>query len=162
MIPTNTPPPQLAIAAIDVGVGGPSDLSDLTLKVIVPGILPPSAKPEVSGQNIVFHGQVVLQVKARVKSKGSQDGAGIAEVRFDLDDGGDTLFTQKEHTAGFCLFGGGEPTCNVLVPDKDKYWPGTGTPGGVQPSVPWANKHHPQRRDARRYVEFRLHHPALI
>ena len=66
VVPTNTPPPQLAIAAIDVGVGGPSDLSDLAFKVIVPGILPPSAKPEVSGQKIVFHGQVALQVKAHV------------------------------------------------------------------------------------------------
>ena len=126
--PTSTPPPQLAIAAIDVAVGGPSGLSDLAFQVIVPGILPPSAKPKVSGQDIVFRQQVVLQVKARVKSKGSQDGAGIQEVRFDIDDGGDPLFTQKEHTAGFCLFGGGEPTCNILVPAKDLYWPGTSTP----------------------------------
>jgi hypothetical protein len=126
--PTNTPPPQLAIAAIDVAVGGPSGLDDLAFQVIVPGILPPSAKPKVSGQDIVFRQQVVLQVKARVKSKGSQDGAGIKEVRFDIDDGGDTLFTQKEHTAGFCMFGGGEPTCNILTPTKDLYWPGTSTP----------------------------------
>jgi uncharacterized protein YraI len=128
VVPTNTPPPQLAIAAIDVAVGGPSGLDDLAFQVIVPGILPLSANPDVSGKDIVFHQQVVLQVKARVKSKGPQDGAGIREVRFDIDDGGDTLFTQKEHTAGFCLFGGGEPTCNILVPAKDRYWPGTSTP----------------------------------
>ena len=48
-------------------------------------------------------------------------------MRFDIDDGGDTLFTQKEHTAGFCLFGGGEPTCNILAPARDRYWPGTST-----------------------------------
>jgi hypothetical protein len=118
----------VAIAAIDVGVGGPSGLDDLAFTVVVPGILPLSAKPQVSGQNIVFHGQVALQVKTHLKSMGSQDGAGIAEVRFDIDDGGHTLFTQKEHTARFCLFGGGEPACNILVPARDKYWPNTTTP----------------------------------
>ncbi len=127
VVPTDTPQPQLAIASIDVAVGGPSGLDDLAFRVIVPGILPASAKPTVSGQVIVFRQQVALQVKARVKSKGSQDGAGIQEVRFDVDDGGETLFTQKEHTAGFCMFGGGEPTCTILVPARDQYWPNTYT-----------------------------------
>jgi hypothetical protein len=127
ILPTATTPPELAIAAVDIPVGGPSDVADLTLKVIIPAGLPPSSKPDVTSKGIAFHRQVVFQAQTRIKSAGPQDGAGIREVQFEIDDSGQAVYTRTERTAGFCAFGGGEPKCTVLIPAQSPHWPGTST-----------------------------------
>jgi hypothetical protein len=71
----------------------------------------------------------LLRLYAYDSNTGStEDGAGISEVIFTVTDAdGNQVLENSEGTAGFCVFGGGEPDCMPWVFEDFVYkW----TPGG--------------------------------
>lgn len=68
------------------------------------------------------------------KFKANKDGRDIESVHFFVTsrDGGHTYYQRTERTAGYCIFGGGEPDCNPWVYEGGQYkWKEGGDP--VQP-----------------------------
>jgi hypothetical protein len=49
---------------------------------------------------------------------GTYDGDGILGVRFTIFDDSGQVYFREERTAGYCIFGGGEPDCNVWPSDE--------------------------------------------
>ena len=77
-------------------------------------------------QTPVFARQLSLQMVVRVAQAGSRDGSGIDRVEIEVvDEDADTVYTQTENSAGYCLFGGGEPACTLLQLTSGQKWPGT-------------------------------------
>lgn len=54
----------------------------------------------------------LYRVYARDDRAGENDGDGIELVRFTIFDQTGEVYRREERTAGFCIFGGGEPICN--------------------------------------------------
>lgn len=61
--------------------------------------------------NIIVDPAFLFRMDVRVLSAGNFEGAGIESVGFSISGDGVDYF-REERTAGFCVFGGGEPTCN--------------------------------------------------
>jgi hypothetical protein len=64
----------------------------------------------------------------RDKDAGERDGAGIDTVTLTVQDqSGNVVESRTEGTAGYCIFGGGEPNCNSWVIENGVYkWKSTG------------------------------------
>lgn len=60
---------------------------------------------------IIYDPTFLYRMDVRVLSVGDFEGAGIDSVGFSISGNGVNYF-REERTAGFCVFGGGEPTCN--------------------------------------------------
>jgi hypothetical protein len=74
---------------------------------------------------IVFRDQMVFQVEVFDAGVGSKDGDGIKDVKITIHDGDKVVHERTEEHAAYCVFGGGEPDCNVWVfADYDYKWPG--------------------------------------
>jgi hypothetical protein len=74
---------------------------------------------------MVFRDKLVFQVEVFDASVGSRDGDGIKDVKITIRDGDKVVHERTEEQAGYCVFGGGEPDCNVWVfADYDYKWPG--------------------------------------
>lgn len=69
--------------------------------------------------------ELVFQVQAYDPSVGQRDGEGIAYVDMRiLNSDGVAVHQRTERNAGYCVFGGGEPDCNVWVfAENDYRWP---------------------------------------
>ena len=125
--PTPLPSPTpIAIAVLPVdGSDGNRDLgNDHPLKDGRNISLPGFAQYETSDP-MVFRERMVFQAEVRDSSVGPNDGDGIQSVRFAItDDRGQEVHVQQENDAGYCVFGGGEPDCNVWVFAETGYrWP---------------------------------------
>jgi hypothetical protein len=60
-----------------------------------------------------------------------KDGRGITSVEFRVTspDGGTIYYESRENTPGYCIFGGGEPDCNLWVYEDGQYkWSSGGDP----------------------------------
>ena len=65
-----------------------------------------------------------LVVRNTSEDKNSPDGKGISHVDFAVFDGGNQVHKRTEQNAGYCIFGGGEPHCNLWPVEGDAYkWP---------------------------------------
>ena len=110
------------------------DLTQLPAVAVAPPLPPP---PEVTDSTpegdipeewvweLVFSKDFLLRMKVYDSLTGTtNDGDGIAQVAFTvLDAGGNTVYQRTEMTAGYCIFGGGEPDCNPwLVEDFTYKW----------------------------------------
>ncbi len=75
---------------------------------------------------VVFRDSVVFQVEVFDRNVGQYDGAGIRDVTFKISDGtGNVVHQRTEYNAGYCVFGGGEPTCTVWrFSEHGGRWPG--------------------------------------
>jgi hypothetical protein len=74
----------------------------------------------------VFRDRLVFRVEVFDTRVGLYDGAGIQQVDFHIepDDGsGQIVYERTERNAGYCVFGGGEPDCNVLALESGSRWP---------------------------------------
>jgi len=89
-------------------------------------ILLPGFDPSEVADPMVFRDQVVFQVEVFDTRAGLVDGAGIQDVTFriEVDDGsGQVVYERREQNPGYCVFGGGEPDCNVLLLEDGSHWP---------------------------------------
>ena len=64
-----------------------------------------------------------------------------------VDDGGDTVYVKSEQSAGYCLFGGGEPECATVDVDVRR------TMAGDQPNHRRPGIHGLFHRDPRGLVD---------
>jgi hypothetical protein len=124
--PAPTPTPILiAVLPVDGGGGDvpnirnnhpPKDGRNVTL--------PGYSQSEVS-EPMVYRDQIVFQVEVFDANVGTVDGDGIDNVQFTIeDDRGQQVHFRQENTPGYCVFGGGEPDCSVLVfADTGFKWP---------------------------------------
>ena len=61
----------------------------------------------------------------------NKDGRGITSVEFTVSspNGNRTFYERRENNAGYCIFGGGEPDCNVWIFENGQYkWKAGGDP----------------------------------
>ena len=103
--PTPTlPPSPTATATATTAVSQPP---------IVENDLPGGSFPEDGTVtfNIIVDPTFLFRMDVRVLSAGNFEGAGIESVGFSISGNGVDYF-REEGTAGFCVFGGGEPICN--------------------------------------------------
>lgn len=86
--------------------------------------LPGYSQDEVSAP-MVFRDRIVFQAEVFDANAGTGDGDGIENVQFTIaDDRGRQVHFRQENQAGYCVFGGGEPDCNVVVfADAGYRWP---------------------------------------
>lgn len=112
--PTPTPP-----LLVDVPVeGGQSELKG---KIIIPGF----TRDQLKGPNndVTFRDRLVFRVEVYDPQKGNQDGAGIESVKIVINGPNGEVHERTERTAGYCVFGGGEPDCNVFSLRDHNRWP---------------------------------------
>jgi hypothetical protein len=114
------------------------DLSSLpSVNVALPPPPPPpktdNSTPEGDApDNLVseadFNSQYFVRMLAHDTNVGEKDGDGIDHVTFQVKDAdGHQVYERTENTAGYCIFGGGEPECNPWVLENYVYkW----EPGG--------------------------------
>ena len=77
-----------------------------------------------------FNSRFFVRMFAHDTDVGDEDGDGITEVIFTVEnEDGDKVYEHSEETAGFCVFGGGEPDCNPWVFEDFQYkWTSGGDP----------------------------------
>jgi hypothetical protein len=127
---TPSPTPVL-VAVLPVDGGGADQLNIRNNNPVKDGrnvTLPGFAPDEVS-EPMVFRDRMVFQVEVSDRNVGTGDGEGINSVTFAVtDDRGEPVHFQEENNAGYCVFGGGEPDCNVLNFEESHFrWPGGDT-----------------------------------
>lgn len=90
-------------------------------------LFPGFAQSEISVPP-VFRERMVLRVEVFDTRAGLVDGDGIQEVTFTIEDAdGRVVHERTERTPGYCIFGGGEPNCNVLDFERENFrWPNEG------------------------------------
>lgn len=116
LIPTPSPTPEQFVIFEPPG-GGNDNIGGY---VVFPGY----TQGQLDFNNLVFHNKLVFQVVAFDKNKGHTDGAGIDSVQFEILGDPGTVHERTERTPGYCVFGGGEPTCNVWNFAEHNYrWP---------------------------------------
>ncbi|MBN1218416.1 MAG: hypothetical protein JXM69_05785 [Anaerolineae bacterium] len=125
--PTPTPiPPQPTLPdRVDVPVDG--GRADLDGHIRIPGF----TKEQLKGPDseVTFRDRLVFQVVAYNPNQGQHDGAGIKEVNIQIFGPNGKVHERTERNAGYCVFGGGEPDCNVFKFDQNNYrWPEEGQP----------------------------------
>ena len=118
-LPTSTPQPPSEPAvsdALDVEVKAPD-------------------KGTVGGGDIIMSDDFLLRMRVWNKDLGgSNDGDGIDHVEFKISLNGNPIYSKRENNAGYCIFGGGEPTCNNWPMRDGRYvWGGDGPE--VQPGT---------------------------
>ena len=78
--------------------------------------------------NIIVDPAFLFRMDVRDLGVGDFEGAGIESVEFSIS-GDDANYFREERTAGFCVFGGGEPTCNPWpINEHGQYTWGEGGP----------------------------------
>lgn len=87
--------------------------------ILLPGFAPGSVtNPVVFGNRLVFRAEVFDT------SRGHQDGDGISSVSFTISKDGNIVHERTEQTAAYCVFGGGEPDCDIWdFASHDYRWP---------------------------------------
>ena len=116
--PEPTTPP---IAYSDVNFSGnPAPGDEVGGNIQIAG-----AEPNENGVPVV-RAFLAIRVFARFPSSAAQDGAGVDNVliRINDDQTGELVQERAERTAGYCVFGGGEPDCELWVfADHNNQWP---------------------------------------
>ncbi len=90
--------------------------------------------------------EYLMQALARIKGK-SNNGDGIDHVVFAVYQNNNIIYTTTEKTANYCIFKGGEPTCNSWPKYNGKYaWSSSGSEivsGDYQVAIRIADKSDP-------------------
>lgn len=115
--PTPTPTPELAVFFEPPG-GGNKNIDGY---VVFPGY----SAAQLKVNDLVFKDKLVFRVVAYDTGHSKKDGAGIESVTFTIFDADDNIVHERtERTPGYCVFGGGEPVCNVWIFAQHHYrWP---------------------------------------
>jgi hypothetical protein len=132
--PTDTPPPPpppptatpilIAILPVDGSDGNQNLHNNHAVKDGRNILLPGFSQAQVS-EPMVFRDRAVFRVEVFDDDVGYTDGDGIKNVTFKIaDESGNPVHERTENQAGYCVFGGGEPDCNVWVfAEHDYRWP---------------------------------------
>ncbi len=75
---------------------------------------------------MVFRGRIAMQVEVFDPQHGNRDGDGIHTVTFSIIDNetGDVVYQNQEASAPYCLFGGSDPLCSLLIFAQSNFrWP---------------------------------------
>jgi len=130
--PTDTPPPPpptatpilIAILPVDGSDGNQNLGNNRPVKEGRNILLPGFSQAQVT-EPMVFRDRAVFRVEVFDDDVGYTDGDGIKNVTFKITDpGGNPVHERTENQAGYCVFGGGEPDCNVWVfAEHDYRWP---------------------------------------
>lgn len=119
--PTPLPPPPPPPERVTLPPDGGKDASGLEGQIVIP------FNVEVTSDGLaIFRDRLAFRVEVFDPHEGHHDGAGISEVTITIRDNenNDRVHQRTERTAGYCVFGGGEPDCNVLVLAHNNYrWP---------------------------------------
>ncbi|NJN95224.1 MAG: SH3 domain-containing protein [Anaerolineales bacterium] len=116
--PTPTPSPTPESFVVFEPPGGGND--NIDGYVVFPGY----AQGQLDFDDLVFRDRLVFRVVAFDKEVGQSDGAGIDNVHFEIRNDAGIVHERTERTPGYCVFGGGEPICEVWVFDQHNYrWP---------------------------------------
>ncbi len=133
--PTPVPPPPTPtqpiydVLEVDGDAGNPNLQGGQPLNdgryLIIPGYAPGG----IDRENPVFRDKLVFRVEVFDAARGgAKDGDGIQNVKFKIakeDDPDNPVYEKVESTPGYCVFGGGEPNCEVWVFAQHDYrWPG--------------------------------------
>lgn len=96
--------------------GNASNNDDLVVDVVQTG---------PGGADYAVYDQLAFQVQAYAPESGDYDGAGIQGVDLWVEDlYYDTIFASHENNAAYCMFGGGDPDCNIWSFSENGYqWP---------------------------------------
>ncbi len=133
-VPTDTPlpPPEptatpILIPVLPVDGGGDQSPNLRNNRPVMDGrniAFPGFSQAQVSNP-MIFRDWAVFQVEVFDANVGTKDGDGIQNVVFRITDSeGDQVHERTENHAGYCVFGGGEPDCNVWVFAEHGYkWP---------------------------------------
>jgi hypothetical protein len=122
--PVPAPPPVKQVAYNDLPGGSPggSDYKgDLRTEA---GMAQYRNSAEFGDEAVFAH-----QMYARMEVYRVRENTRIIQVNFEVDDEfGEPVYKSTEKDYGYCLFGGGEPTCNTLDLYPGVTWPGTNIP----------------------------------
>lgn len=104
VVPTNTSPPPTAVPTATTAGREPPDVSNDA---------PGGSFPDdgTVSFNIIVDPTFLFRMGVRDLTVGDFEGAGIESVEFFIF-GNEVDYQRTERTPGFCVFGGGEPTCN--------------------------------------------------
>ncbi len=116
--PTPTP---VVVAQLPIDVGRPSGADDAD-----PGQVPPGRVDWSLEESDDF----LFRFYVNDLTAGNHDGDGIDWVLIVIrDQNGNIVDQRQENNAGYCIFGGGEPTCNPWTFEDGVYkWRSTGLP----------------------------------
>lgn len=91
---------------------------------------PDGTFPENLAFKADFNTQYLVRMYAHDTNVGDEDGDGIKEVTFTVrNKDREVVYEHSEQTAGYCIFGGGEPNCNPWVFEDFQYkWTAGGKP----------------------------------
>jgi hypothetical protein len=78
--------------------------------------------------NLIVDNNFLFRFEVYDTNVDNVDGAGIVSVKFVINGEGGKLYTSTEMTPGYCIFRGGEPTCNPWVIEDGRYRWGSGGP----------------------------------
>lgn len=94
---------------------------------------PDGSFPEEWVWELDFNPTYLLRFKVYDETTGATgDGDGIGEVAFEvIDPAGQVVLERTESTAAFCIFGGGEPSCNSWIIEDSFYKWQAGGPAAV-------------------------------
>lgn len=130
---TATRVPPVAVLPVDGSDGNRNVKNNRGVKEGRNVLLPGFDSYEVSNP-MVFRDRIVFRVEVFDNSVGQTDGAGIATVSFTITDpNGETVHEHIERNAGYCVFGGGEPDCEIWrFSEHGNKWPsGAGLRNGT-------------------------------
>jgi hypothetical protein len=85
--------------------------------------IPAGAFPESHvAWDLITDDHYLFRFQVKDTSQGDFDGAGIVSVRFVVSDqNGNVIYQRTENNAAYCIFGGGEPTCDAWVMEDGRY-----------------------------------------
>lgn len=119
--PTRVAP--VAVLPVDGGGDGSPIRNGRNVKGGRNVLLPGFESSEISTP-MVFRDRIVFQVEVFDSNVGQTDGAGIDTVSFEIADSQGLVHERTERNAGYCVFGGGEPTCEVWrFSQHNNQWP---------------------------------------
>ncbi len=112
------------------------DLTTLPSVAVAPPPPPPApvvSNSQVDGEpnglegTVHFSPNYLMRMEVRAPD-GGKDGDGIKRVTFTISDGSGVVYQHAEGTAGYCIFGGGEPNCNPWTQANGQFYWGEGGP----------------------------------
>jgi hypothetical protein len=121
--------PQLITCNIDL-----TTLPEVAVEPPPPPPAPVVSNTEVDGVpnglvgKVHFSSNYLMRMEVRAPD-GDKDGDGIKRVTFTISDGNGTVYRRTEENEAYCIFGGGEPSCNPWTQVNGQYlWKDGGQP----------------------------------